>query len=421
MTNSDASATIELPTIVVCDDDSRRVETWAGHIRAIPAVRKRYETRPLRPEQFAAAYRELKKRQRQARAGELSDFGGEAEAIDKASIVVMDFDLTPTNGSGDLDDTTLDTLSGSFGDNLAFLTRCYATARFIVLVNQDFSKTTFDLTHQNFALSSADLNIAHDDLRRAELWTGQSDGIAYRPWHWPRLLDAPDRLARLANEVDLEAPVLETLGLDDDETYAQFAKEQLELFGEAPRELTFRAAAERLTRAMNRLSFDETIPDSLLPMVAVASVAHWLERVVLPGQNVLIDAPHLAHRRPGLLVDPRPSSWGQLSDLSQPEAAAAAFDSDLVSPAWCAPVQRWLSRPVWLWHLCPRSRGPVPREPHVFCEDVSAFHPIHAATEYVSSVPGPFKQRFVLRDGVRSGGFDVDYWPEIRLFADAEE
>lgn len=412
--------TDDRPTIVVCDDDRDRVKRWSQRIEQIEEAHERFRVVPLEPEHFAAAYKALKDRQLQFRAGERVATEDEATVLDRARLVVIDYDLTPTRGAGDLDKTTLNTLSGSFGDNFAYLTRCFSSASYTVLVNQDFFQSTFDLSHQKFVSSNADLNVAHDDLGRAELWTGRSSGTTFRPWSWPRLVDAPQRAVDLASGIDLDAPVLEELGLADDDTYDQFAPEQLVLFGQEPREVRFLDAVD-FTRKFNRLGKPETLPDEHLTKIAAASVSHWLERIVLPAQNVLVDAPHLAQRRPGLLLSAEPDDLKRLSDLSQPNEAAALFDSEALRDASAHRLSAWMSRPVWLWHRCPRSRARGTGINLTFCEDVSAFHPIDDTWEYTSSVPGSFNQRFVLHDGVDTRGtLAPDYWPVKYLFEHAE-
>ena len=285
-------------------------------------------------------------------------------------------------------------------------------------MNQDFYQSTFDLSHERFANSNADLNVAHNDLGRAELWTGTADGTKFRPWSWPRLLDMPARRADLESGIDMAASVLETLGLADDDVYKQFDPAQLVLFGDDPKSITFRDSVD-FTRRFHRLGKPENTPEANLAKVAVASVSHWLERIVLPAQNVLVDAPHLAQRRPGLLIDPDPSAWGPLSDLSDSENALAMFQSDKVAGAQVPALSAWLSRPAWLWSRCPHATARAIGKAHVFCEDVSSFQLLDDAAEYKSSVPGPFKQRFVLYEGLdTSNGFSPDYWPVQSLFGD---
>jgi hypothetical protein len=407
------------PTIIICDDDGNRVKRWARTISAIPEVSENYDVVAWEPGRFATAFYGLKQRQL---AGRRAGVEIDVEAtkvlaeLDRATLVVVDFDLTPTSSAPPLDHDALQTLNGSFGDQVAYLTRCFSGATYTVLVNEGFFQSTFDLTHQAFARSSADLNVAHDDLGRVELWTGTSDGLTFRPWHWPRLIDSASRLEALAGDLDLDSPVLASLGLDDQLTLDQFVPEQLDLFGSNPLDVTFRQAT-MFPSSFKRVRDDLPMPEEHLPKVAVAAVSHWLERIVLPAQNVLIDGPHLVQRRPGLAVDPNPLAWRSVTDLSTPDQARSTLDQDLLADATVPSLAGWVSRPVWLWHRCPRTRIRAEGAPYVFCEDVSAFHPLDDALEYRSSVPGSFSQRFILNNA-KTEGLAVHYWPGRRLFAD---
>src|SRR5688500_8019144 len=120
----------------------------------------------------------------------------------------------------------------------------------------------------------------------------------------------------------------------------QFASEQLDLLGSDPSELKFRDAA-RFPSVRKGLSRVEPVPDEHLQSVAVAAVRHWLERIVLPAQNVLNDAPRLAQRRPGLLTSPDTADWGALTDLSDPDAAKAMYQSGALDDATVAALEPW--------------------------------------------------------------------------------
>lgn len=134
-------------TIIVCDDDGRRVKRWAAAIERVPAVAAKYAVVPWDPARFATAFSELKRRQYAQRRQVLKAEGNGSDALDEldgAALVIIDFDLTPS-GDAQLDESTLDTLSGSFGDQVALLVRCYSGAKSTVLVNETFFQSTFDL------------------------------------------------------------------------------------------------------------------------------------------------------------------------------------------------------------------------------------------------------------------------------------
>ena len=238
--------------IVVCDDNGTRADGWANNILAIPEVEQRYVVRALGVEEFADGFEALRGRQLAARPGLGRIDGGDADVFDKADIVIVDFDLTPAGTTESTDDPSspapgnetdddsgdgpppepawVRELAGSFGHVFAYLVRCYSTAAFTVLVNQDFPTSTFDLTMRRFDFSFADLNVAERDLSNPTLWTGVPDPgepPTFRPWHWPRLLDEPSRMRTLIESLDLENDMFEVLGLDGESTYAQLHTDQL--------------------------------------------------------------------------------------------------------------------------------------------------------------------------------------------------
>lgn len=420
-------------SIVVCDDNGTRAEGWASSIRAIPEVNAKYTVTALTPELFGAGFEALRQRQLGARFGERRPDRAtdEAAVFDTADIVIVDFDLTPTDRSEvttpEQDDAPatkmadeprwVQELSGSFGNVFVYLLRCYTSASFTVLVNQDFPKSTFDLTMRRFDFSYADLNVADPDLKRPALWTGQPDREeppTFRPWHWPRLIDAPERLRQIIAGIDLDANVFDTLGLSDPAVMSQIHADQLEGLGlrdfEKP-SLDFRTFATKTRFGM--LVSDTLFDDSDLPKLAATAVSHWLERLVLPAQNVLVDAPHLVQRQPAL-TELDPAEWDALADLANPEAVVAAISGHGIEDA-VTPATGWTSRPVWCWPKAPRNATNLTAEFPVFCEDISRFRAIDDAVEFVSSVAGPLRQRFVVELEQESGKMAIEYDPYLRL------
>lgn len=414
--------------VLVCDDDGRRVLDWAKRLHEMPEVADRFNVEPLPPADFAAAYAALKERRQRRRSGQApGDQLDKAAVLDNVAALLVDFDLTPdrTARTGRPEDAEGDEaveseLNGEFGDTFAYLARCYSTAGYIVVVNQRYQESTFDLTMALFALSPADLNVAATDLQRTELWLGRSappDARRFRPSHWPRLLDAPGRLEELIGQADLDAPVLAALGLDGD-IQGAFTQDQLDPLGDNPYEATYRDVATN--SAFGLLPKDVQDDPEVLKRIAAAGVQRWLERVVLPSQNVLVDAPHLAQRHPGLVLhSPDEQSWDALADLAV-DPADAGLDTAALAPA-VLPACGWLSRPVWSWPaasaIAAGARRATADSVKVFCEDVSAFVPLLEATEFVSSVPGAYRQRFVyeLDDEEEDS---VDYRPSGRLYID---
>lgn len=406
--------------IAICDDTSARLDTWTEYVEegvresTTPAT----NISPVPVAEFAAAITELKKRLRFAR-DHRDGPPDNSLVMDSAAMVVVDFDLTPRVDSEEmLEDSAVEVLTGEFGDQVSYLLRAFSGATYTAVVNQGFSTPTFDLTHSYFRRSTADLNLVDSDLANPLLWSGASDGKNYRPWHWPRLIDEPTRYASLAASLNLGSKVLATLGLDKPEILEAFDKVQLDdLGGKAALSATFMDMADLGARMQGMLPKAPMLTEERQRQIAVSTTCQWLERTVLAAQNVIVDAPHLATRRPGVLSSPGDSDLQPLADLSKPGAAEAMLDSSVVSDAQIPALDPWLSRPVWVWSQIPRVPTKGDQSGKVFCEDVSGFADITEVTEYSARVPGRFRQRFVRR-GVMSRGESVGYAPSALLYGD---
>jgi hypothetical protein len=405
--------------ILVCDDDASRVEMWANDIRQVDSVAETFDVRALQPHQFADAFRALVGRKASARTGQLERAEGPVpdalSAVDSADLLVVDYDLTPVaDRTPDPveDKRALDELIGKTGEEFAYLARCFSTAAGIVVVNQRVQRRVFDLTLQQFADSFANLNVTSRYLATPALWTGS--GGEFRPWSWPRLIDVPAHVRRTWELIDdLDQCVLEALGLDDDEHLYAFTQPQLDLLGDDPRAATFEFLACESEFGLNAKDRQGAVGDDAKRRIAAAAVTRWLEGRVLPGQNVLIDAPHLAQRYPALLKAETSdlAAWNRTADLSAPDPG---LDLDTLAGAR-VPASAWVSRPVWSLPRVVRHRSALLRTSNgdsrvfVFCEDTSQFVDIDRATEIEIAVPTPYFQRFVeIVDG-------VDYTPRRRI------
>lgn len=404
-------------SVVLCDDDGQRVQRWQDVLDNVPDLSEHIDVTALSPSDFAIVYEALEQRQLAARR-EAADASTDAAAIlDNADIVIVDFDLTPRQPE-EIADTSLTQLVGSFGDVFAYLTRCYSTAGFTVLVNQTFFQPTFDLTMVEFNYSFADLNISDSDLGRRSLWFGQSSGAEFRPWHWPRLLSAPEHMRRLSGGLALDVRVVDQFGWDD-EILSLLELSQTEPLGLAPdreiSDLRFGDFSNEKSR-FGRRSASERLSSAQEQRLAAAAVSHWLERVLLPAQNVYVDAPHLAERRPDLV---KTEDWAALSDLTVTDLTPYL---DVVPPDdEAAKFLHWVSRPVWLTLDIPEpSMEQDAPASHVFCEDISGFRTAADAVEYRSSVAGPWTQRFVSKDlaepTIKTHDLDIDFRPETRFY-----
>jgi hypothetical protein len=150
----------------------------------------------------------------------------------------------------------------------------------------------------------------------------------------------------------------------------------------------------------------ESTSPELLARVATCGLRRWVERVLLPSQNVIVDLPHLAQGHPWL-VEERDDidAWNALGGRwwgEEPSVAPEAFHPE---------VSALLGRNVWITSRLeppPRGERVRPGDP-VFCEDISQFRHVDDVRDFVSDVEGPFARRFVADID------DVQYMPRNRL------
>lgn len=393
--------------IVVCDDDADRVHDWAGRVGDCA---KKATVVPLEPVEFAAAVRDLKVRMTNAKSGAASHSDG-AETLDTADVLILDSDLTPDRDSktgDDPDDLVATHLASQVGREVAHLARAYSTAGAIVVVNQGAKTRTFDLTLNRFHNGTADVYVTDDELDNVGLWdpTGHS---GYRPWAWPDLLRLPAAIREAAEGSGLTDRVMSTLGLDGSWVADSLLTRQIEsidLNDAADAEtITFRDIVQTSSFGLGLRPKELTSPAQQV-RVAVCGTRHWLERMVLPSQNILVDLPHLLQRQPWLVTDREDlTAWNRL-------VADSWTVSPIVAPdAYNEKASAFLGRSVWNVGALPaRLAGQqvLPTDP-VFCEDTSQFCPLAGAVDFLSDVEGSQARRFIARLP------DVTYTPPTRM------
>jgi hypothetical protein len=195
---------------------------------------------------------------------------------------------------------------------------------------------------------------------------------------------------------------------------------------ENPVETTFREFVSQSGNGFRRK--DQAIDDSYIARIAAARISVWLETVVLPGQDILVDAPHLVSRFPSLLrrKPQNITSWNETCSLGG--ATTVGIRSAPISKFKFA-RDHWLSRPAWFWRDLSNCEDiqdvkepwSTERPGYVFCEDVSAFLPREAAREFVADLPSQFARRFVVDPSSEKAAkfsddlSSVNYRPSVRL------
>ena len=344
---------------------------------------------------------------------ELRDNGTCSDAtteFDKAAIFIIDYDLLKSQETKFLT-----------GEIIAYIVRCFSECELIVGLNQ-YGHNSFDLTLRGHPESFADLNLGEDQLGNPDLWRGDwgDSRPGYRPWYWPNLFHSLCNFDRKVVEVreNLDNPICEVLGFTPKlfrllpRSIVQFiGKDE----GKEPTETTFR---EFVIHSGNGLRpKDTTISDEdVLARVGAARISKWLERLVLPEQDFLVDAPHLVARYPSLIVGDKKKikDWNSTAQLV--DYRELGLDTKTIE-SYRFQKDYWISRPVWFWDkLRECEEIKEVREPWltdkpswIFCEDASRFHKRKDCEEFFADTESPFTRRFV------KGFKGVDYRPRVRF------
>lgn len=391
--------------VLVCDDESRRTTSLRGRLRSRLSALIDIDILPLSVDGFMDAIRGLEIRQRAARDGREAEQAG-SHPFDDIDVLFVDYDLLKLDESG----------GAQSGERVCYLARCYSTCGVIVGYNQFTYHSSFDLTLRGHIRSFADINISMDMAASTGLWSDSFTG--FRPWYWPILTQSYERMSRLTEAIAdrLASSILSTLGFDNDEMYRLFTTEQLELLSPKidPRRATFESFLHDSPIALRPR--DEPWTSDAAARIAVARIMKWLERAVLPHQNILVDAPHLVSLFPSLIGPPHTEErWNTTCQLTVP-ANDLGFDTDRLS-AYRFAAGDWLSRPAWLWPAIATDssidevQDPWAERPDrlVFCEDVSRFRRRTTAREFLAEVAPEFNRRYIQK---LKG---VDYLPDVRL------
>ena len=343
-----------------------------------------------------------------------------AEQIDNASIFIIDYDLLGSQ----VEESRVGSLTGEI---IAYLARCFSKCKLIVGLNQ-YGSNPFDLTLRGDLDSFSDLNLGEEQLGNPNLWTADLHDFnqGYRPWSWPNLPDSIHNFDKRIKEVQksLNKPIGEVLGFSE-EMFRLLPREIVQFIGNSqekePFQTTFR---EFIIKSGNGLRSKDAkggksnINDYILARVGATRISKWLEQLVLPEQDILVDAPHLISRYPSLIIGDKEKieTWNetaQLVDFSKLEK----MNTNLIEP-YRFENSYWVSRPVWFWdELCECEDIKEVAEPWltekpdwVFCEDASYFHNQADCKEFLADIASPFTRRFVKNfDG-------VDYQPRVRFY-----
>lgn len=394
--------------VLILDDENDRALSWKERLSEFVKA----DITVFEKKDVSKLITELHRSRLSSRSGKFEY----AVGYDEYDLFIVDYDLLG------LDET--DTPAWSTGAEIAYTSRLMTKAGPIVVVNQ-YGTCNFDLTMKRTLSSYADYDVGSEQITNPGLWKSENFS-GFRPWHWPDILAEVDRLKRFRNFIlgRLDERVMDTLGfeLQDVTSPCYLSYDIAGLLGvKSGGSETFRDIAVNGVglSVFNILEKDkpivECMPDEQLASLCCAIVSHWLERIVLPGQQAVADAPHLISRFPWLLNSPEQrEAWTAASTLNVPES----IDQNLCN--FVAGETFFYSKPAY-WIQKVEQAFPVPEQfdiskvpDLVFCEDSSRFNDRSASSSYPSDLVGYDNERWV-EGKLRSGDKDVSYEPQAYL------
>lgn len=385
--------------ILIYDDEDQFKNQLKEDIATL-SILTEFDIETLSQEGFETSMNVMQKRRVSLR--ESGGWDAELIPIDETSIFVIDFDLI--------------TYKDPFltGEAVAYLARCFTTCGLIIAVNQ-FRDTDFDLTLKGHPESFADLNVTEKGFSNPNLWGGQVEG--FRPWYWPDLPDYLDDFEKKIEDVKKSLSesksICEVLRFPPD-LFDILPRSISQFIGREPARTTFRQFIQESGNGL-RLKDAGKANDDVLARVGAARISKWLERLVLPELDILVDAPHLISRYPSLIMGDKGNieSWNKTARLTS--HTELGLYTDLIEE-FRFKKEYWLSRPAWFWdgvRECEdieevREPWNTIRPDWIFCEDASQFYE-GDYREFVADIESPFARRFVKEFD------DIRYEPRVRF------
>jgi hypothetical protein len=379
--------------ILICDD-SPDVEMALGNkLKDIKAITEYFDVPTLEGNNVLNdAIEALENRLILAKDGKINDYPSDkAEIIDNAAVLVIDYAL-------------YDLETSVTGERIAYLARCYSKCGIIIGLNQfpPYDEEYFDLTLRGHLESYADLNIPSNSLSNPGLWSEPWDG--FRPWNWPLIPRAIERLERRVDELrgNLEANILDFLEFKDVKAITLPRSITEFLSREKPVETNFKKFVDSEGSGNGlRGKKERPINEQAIARIAAARIGSWLEHSILPGQDILVDAPHLVSRFPSLLGD-------KAYNIETLNSIASFLEPDVLGLNPIIDQTRflkkdWLSRPAWFWNdlrdneAIDEIKDPfkIRRLEQAFCEDISRFELKDKVREFVADLNSPYAKRYV--------------------------
>lgn len=376
--------------ILIYDDETQIGKKYVDRLKKLELIINGFDIEILDDESFSDELKTLKERQKKIREG--NSWDDDLSILDSTSIFIIDFDLINPDKQ----------ILVSSGEEVAYLTRCFSTCGLIVGLNL-VRGNTFDLTLQGNPKSFADLNISSDQLDNHGLWGGKTDG--FRPWYWPVLTKQCKTFTKKVDDAKghLDSSICDFLNFPK-EVVEVFSRTVGEFIGNNPHETTFRDLVMKSPNGLmgKDIKAANYLDEEMMGRIATSRISKWLERLVLPGQDILVDAPHLVMRYPSLLKGDhtKAETWNMTAKFENFEKLDLDFET---IERFRFKRDHWLSRPAWFssqisgCQNIKEVREPWTKEEtkFVFCEDSSSFYDKEECKSFIATTDSPYDRRFV--------------------------
>jgi len=391
------------------DDEARFAEHLRETVMGVGLSEDEFDVDVIPLDAFEEISKSMNERRRQFRnEGRWEHDGG--NPLDDVSILIVDFDLFEMGSNLD-------------AEEVAYLARCFTTCGVVVILNR-YGHNRFDLTLKDHLDSFADLDVGQDQIGNPFLWRAEKEGFA--PWYWPALpafaREYEQRVADVRRAIQEDRSIGEVLQFPND-ICRTLPTALVQVLGDDLANARFdRFVVESdygLLHKDRGQVFDDgniLVDPETIARIAAARVGKWLEWSVLPEQSILVDAPHLVERLPGLIEGDREDieTWNRVARRHTAEVPGLGVE--LIKP-FRLQASHWLSRTAWFWPkvlVCeaiedvrePWNIQPLHRK---FCEDTSCFHPEDEVVSFKAMTISPFGYRHVRRVA------GVDYHPPERF------
>ncbi|MCK5022882.1 MAG: hypothetical protein KAS04_01780, partial [Candidatus Aenigmarchaeota archaeon] len=308
---------------------------------------------------------------------------------DDAKIFIVDFRL-------------MEKFPGLNGEEFAYNLLCFSDCKYIIGLNRYHMESTFDLTLMGNFDSYADLNISYQDLDNQGLWNGKTTG--YRPWYWSNVLNYLKNREKQIREVEknFNSSICETLKIPEHvmKNIPNSAGNYLGIDRKNISKMTFKDFFLKSNILVPRdLKNDFSVKRKA--KIVASRLSKWFEMTILPGQDILVDAPHLVLGFPSLLRGNKKniSTWNKTTKFGLAKDLGIhhqKIKNHIFS-------EHWLSRPAWFWHdISEMVEIDEVKEPwkrkdfgFVFAEDASSFYNKNECKNFISSVESSFRERYI--------------------------